>query len=198
MDKITKREMFQKYLEEDIKAIPNLKVDLVSRKRFYLPLAGLFLKYFFLFCVINLSVICTLSYSGGIYLADIHHMVRDIIIPNLAFSGAALLVLSQLYIFKSMTKGQLKSLDFIKETVSYFEMIFFAIYVVLYAIWLQSEGTIAGTIMGASIGSFVISAIVTSIFVNFEAQRLCLPVISKLISEFNLRKNIQISNLENK
>lgn len=178
-------QQLQIQLKEDLLNIKSIKLDTSGVSDFYKPLIGVFCKYFFILSLINLLVVYGLALNGAIYLRDISHLTRDILIPNTFFALVAVMVLSQFYAFKSLAHGKIKSLDYIQGVINTFELIFFGLYVVVYTLCLQSEGDINGTIMGASITTFVITALLMVLVVTLESQRVGLPVITKLISQLN-------------
>lgn len=175
----------QEALKRDLKNILNLKFEEVEPRSFYLPLLKEWVRYFIVLCVSNVVVVYGLTYTSSFYIRGVHRLARDIILPNFIFAVVLVFFLSQFHIFKILAKNRLQSLPHIQKVINRFELIFFGLYVLFYAFTLQTEGDIAGTIMGAAVSGFVCACLTMALVVMFESQRVALPVITDLISQFN-------------
>ncbi|STX81269.1 Uncharacterised protein [Legionella busanensis] len=185
---MTNTKAFQASLREDIENLPNLQLDSVSPSSFYFPLLKEWFRYFIILCLANVVVVYGLAYTSSFYIRGVHHLARDIILPNFFFSLALLVFLSQYHIFRLLAKDKLKSLNYIQEVINKLELVFLALFILFYAFCLQTEGDIAGTIMGASVSAFVSASLCMGLVVMFGAARVGLPVILSLISKFLEKK----------
>jgi len=183
----------QQNIEDDLKAIPNIKLSILSAKEAYLPLVYLYLKFMgVLYSILTVNVIfmtcigrynpnrLITDYTGCIFLFSVFFL----------FIGPTI---NSYVMFGKMVQYKLKTKEFILKKVRDFTYIYIGFYSLLFSVtfFLRCapyradpadfgfNGLIPATFFG-----FIVGGIITSFVINSEMERLGLGAVFNVTTEF--------------
>jgi len=174
---------FYQAIQRDLDNISNITCKTLSERDFYLPMLKIFLRYFIILSICNVSVALSLHFFSSYHYFRFPSAFSNLIFSNLFFAAGLVLITGQYHAFKLMAGHSLQSMPFINEMYQKFELIFFAIYVLTFTACLSGEGDSSHAISSAKIESIVGSVFMMALYLGFEAKRLSLPLLIDLIGK---------------
>lgn len=193
----------QNMVMEDLKAIPNLKMGILSARDLYGALFGFILKFSLMLVCINVALQVGL-HSIGLYYPSFS-ITAVLFMWGLTLAGTSFIAifLSPLVLFRQLVKGRLKSEAFINQKCWHAAILYFVIYSVIYGAislaqapfnfhdferaFFDKEGWSAFSFIIAELWSLLGAFILANVFANLEINRLGVGIAFDVVQAFVAR-----------